>query len=116
MLMVQEDGLYHQRRDAASPNVSYEVMFITAMVDVLEARIVAIVDLPGAFIQVDTNTLVLVRFVGKMVELLLEIDFLYEPNVARKKGERVLCFKLYKALYGNIREARLFYEKVTQRL
>jgi hypothetical protein len=64
---------YATKDDAASPTVSNEAAFITAMIDALEDREVAVADLPGAFMQEDMDTLVHVRFVEKMVELLLKI-------------------------------------------
>ena len=107
----RKQRLYITKEDAASPTVSNEAVFITAMIDALEDREVAVADLPGAFMQADMDTLVHVRFVGKMVELLLEIDRpLYEPYVTCERGEKVLYVRLLKALYGTIRAARLFYE------
>jgi hypothetical protein len=100
------------RADAASPTVATESVFLTAVIDALENRDVAIVDIPGAFMQVDLDDETIhVRLTGKMVELLLEIDReMYEPYLVREKGELVLYVQLLKALYGTIRAARLFWE------
>jgi hypothetical protein len=88
--------------------VSNEAVFITAMIDALEDREIAVADLPGAFMQADIDTLVHVCFVGKMVELILEIDRpLYEPYVTCERGEKVFYVRLLEALYGTIRAARL---------
>jgi hypothetical protein len=113
----RKQRLYITKEDAASPTVSNESVFITAVIDAMEDREVAVADLPGAFMQADMDTLVHVRFVGKMVELLLEIDrSLYEPYITCEKGEKVLYVRLLKALYGTIRAARLFYDKLTCKL
>ena len=56
-------------------------------------------------------------FTGKMVELLLQIDqHMYEPCVVEERGEKVLYVELLKALYGTLRAARLFWEKLSKKL
>lgn len=100
---------YVAREDAASPTVSTEAVFLTAIVDAQEGRDVAIVDVPGAFMQADMDELVHVRFTGKMVDLLLEIDEeMYRPCVTSERGSKVMYVKLLKALYGTVQAARLF--------
>jgi hypothetical protein len=67
--------------------------------------------------QADMDELVHVRFTGKMVELLLEIDEqMYSPCVTLERGEKVMYVELLKALYGTLRAARLFWEKLTRKL
>jgi len=108
---------YISREDAASPTVMTELVFITAVIDALERRDVGTADLPGAFMQADMDELVHVRLVGKMVEMLLEIDReLYGPYVVYEKGEPVIYVELLKALYGTVRAAWLFYETLTTKL
>jgi Reverse transcriptase (RNA-dependent DNA polymerase) len=108
---------YIAKEDAASPTVATEAVFLTAVVDALEGREVAVVDVPGAFMQADMDEVVHVRFTGKMVELLLEIDEnMYKPYVTLEKGEKVMYVELLKALYGTIRAARLFWEKLSKKL
>jgi hypothetical protein len=106
------------RADAASPTVATESVFLTAVIDALENRDMAIVDIPGAFMQVDLDDETIhVRLTGKMVELLLEIDReMYEPYLVHEKGELVLYVQLLKALYGTIRAARLFWERLSAQL
>jgi hypothetical protein len=67
--------------------------------------------------QADMDELVHVRFTGKMVNLLLEIDReMYEPYLTEESGERVMYVELLKALYGTLRAARLFWEKLSSKL
>jgi hypothetical protein len=59
------------------------------VIDALEGREVAVVDVPGAFMHANMDEEVYVRFTGKMVDLLLEIDRdMYEPDVTYENGER----------------------------
>jgi hypothetical protein len=77
---------YTDRADAASPTVATEVVFLTAVINALENHNIAVIDIPGAFMQVDLDDKTIhVRLTGKMVELLLEINHeLYEPYLMRE--------------------------------
>lgn len=108
---------YTAKEDAASPTVATEAVFLTAVIDAMEGREVAVFDVPGAFMQADMDELVHMRFTGKMVELLLEIDRgMYEPCIVVERGEKVMYVELLKALYGTLRAARLFWEKLSAKL
>jgi hypothetical protein len=97
---------YITREDASSPTVATEAVFLTAVIDALEGREVAVIDVPGAFMQVDMDEIVHVHLTGKMVDLLLEIDpDMYWQHITVEKGVRVLYVELLKALYGTIRAA-----------
>jgi hypothetical protein len=51
---------YIAKEDASSPTVATESVFITAVIDAEEGRDVAVVDIPGAFMQanMDEETIV----------------------------------------------------------
>ena len=108
---------YITKEESTAPTVSTEAVFLTAVVDALEGREVAILDVPGAFMQADIDELVHVRFTGKMVDMLLEIDSeMYGEYVVMEKGEQVMYMELLKALYGTLRAARLFWQKLSKQL
>jgi hypothetical protein len=109
---------YTDRADAASPTVATEAVFLTAVIDALENRDITVVDIPAAFMQVDLDDETIhVRLTGKMVELLLEIDReLYEPYLVRERGEIIMYVELLMALYGTMRAARLFWERLSRQL
>ena len=108
---------YTAKEDAASPTVANEAMFLTAVIEAMEGREVAVFDVPGTFMQADMDELVHVRFNGKMVELLLEIDKdMYGPCVTTEGWQQVMYVELLKALYGTFRAARLFWEKLSGKL
>ena len=53
--------------------------------------------------QANMDKLVHVRFTGKMVNLLLEVDpDMYKPYVIHEGKERVMYVELLKALYGTV--------------
>jgi hypothetical protein len=97
--------------DAASPTVATEAVFLMAVMDALESREVTIVDIPGAFMQVDLDDETIhVRLASKMEDL-LEIDQeLYEPCIVHERGELTMYVELLKVLYGTMCAAQLFWE------
>ena len=108
---------YITKEDSTAPTVSTEAVFLTAVIDAMEGRSVAILDVPGAFMQAEIDELVHVRFTGAMVTLLLEIDHeMYKDYVVVEKGEQVMYMELLKALYGTLRAARLFWQKLSKQL
>jgi hypothetical protein len=66
------------------------------------------VDVLGAFMQVDVDDLVHVRFTGVTVDRLLDIDYAIK--------EKVINVELLKALYGTLQAARLFWVKLSVKL
>ena len=108
---------YITKEDSTAPTVSTEAVFLTAVIDAMEGRSVAVLDVPGAFMQAKIDELVHVRFTGAMVTLLLEIDHeMYKDYVVVEKGEQVMYMELLKALYGPLRAARLFWQKLSKQL
>ena len=108
---------YITKEESTSPTISTEAVFLMAIVDAWENRKVVVLDVLGAFMQVDMDELVHVWFQGEMVDKLLEIDHdLYTSYVTVEKGEKVMYVELLKALYRTLRAARLFWEKLQAKL
>ena len=108
---------YIPQEDARAPTISTEAVFITAVIDAMENRTVAVVDIPGAFMQADMDPGVYMRIDGAMAELLMEIDYdMYHPHMVKEKGKLVIYVELLKALYGTLRAAHLFWETLSRKL
>ena len=108
---------YIAKEDSTAPTVSTEVVFLATVIDALENRDVAALDVLGAFMQADIDELVHVRFTGEMVKMLLQIDKqMYSEYVVMEKGEQVMYIELLKALYGTLCAAHLFWEKLSKQL
>ena len=105
-------------KDASSPTAARESVFLTAVVDAKEGQDVGVSDLPGAFMQTDMDDkIVHVVFQGAMAELLVELaPEVYGQYLTTKKGQPTIYVQLLKALYGTLRAARLFYEKLSGHL
>jgi hypothetical protein len=54
----RKQRLYTAKEDATSPTVATEAVFLTAVIDAREGREVALLDVPGAFMQADMDELV----------------------------------------------------------
>ena len=108
---------YIAKEESTAPTVSTEAVFLTAVIDALEGQEVAVLDVPGAFMQADIDELVHMRFMGEMVNMLLQIDSeMYKDYVVMEKGEQVMYMELLKALYGTLRAAHLFWQKLSKQL
>lgn len=103
---------------ASSPTISTEALFLIATIAAKEGRKVVTVDVPGAYLQTELkDEKVVVKFEGKMAELLEMIDpKLYRKHLVVEKGVKVLYAELAKVLYGILRGALLFWEKVSAQL
>ena len=90
---------------------------ITCAIDAKENRDVAIVDIPGAFMQADMDEIVHMRLEGTMAQLLIKLDpSLYKQYTVIENGKTVLYLLMLKALYGTLRAALLFWQKLTNKL
>ena len=86
---------------------------LTATIDTLEGRDVAVVDIAGAYLSVDMDDEVYVVFRGTLSEMMVAANpELYRPFVSYDTGNAVLYVRLQKSLYGCIKSALLFYKKL----
>ena len=109
--------VYMDKEDAASPTVSTEAIVLTAVIDAMEGRDVATVDLPNAFIQTkvgkDKNgDKIVMKVRGPLVDMLVSLDPLqYQDKVVIEGGQKVLYLVVTRAIYGMLQSALLFYKK-----
>jgi hypothetical protein len=86
---------------------------ISCTIDAKQNRDVAMVDIPGAFMQVDMDEVVHMRLEGAMVDLLVRLSpNTYEQYVTREGNKNVLYVQLKKALYGTLHAALLFWRNL----
>jgi hypothetical protein len=105
------------KEDASAPTVSIEAVMLSAVIDAMEGRDVATVDIPGAFMQADIDEVVHVKFEGEIAEMLVKLDpKLYRKYVRDENGKSVLYVELLKALYGTLKAALLFWKLLTKKL
>ena len=88
---------------------STEAVIITYMRDVKEGRCVRVTDVPGVFLQCDSEGGVFLQIEGNMVQALLKIEpGLYRKYIVMNNGKRVLYMRLRKALYGLLNSGLIF--------
>ena len=86
---------------------------ITATIDALEGRDVAVVDIPGSYMSADMDNEVQVVFRRTLAEMMMMDDpALYRTFVSYETGKQVLYVQLQKALYCCLKVTLLFYEKL----
>jgi hypothetical protein len=100
---------YTAKEDTSSPMVEIESVMLSCVIDAMERRDIATVDILGAFMQADMDETVHVKLEGKMAELLVMIDpKLYCKHIRIERGKHILYVELRKALYSTLRAALLF--------
>lgn len=106
---------YITKEEASSPTISTEAVLIIVTIAAKENRDVASMDIPGAFMHIKMDgERVLVRFEGRMAELLAMIDpGLYRKHIIIERGKSVLYAELQKVLYGMLQASLKFWRQVT---
>ena len=69
----KQQGKY-EKEDVTSPTVALESVLLTSIIDAHENRDVAVVDIPGAFLQADQDKDVWVLFDGTLAELMVKMS------------------------------------------
>ena len=73
----------------------------------------AVADIPGAYLIADMDDEVHVVFRGTLAEMMVMVNpALYRPFVSYEKVKPVLYVRPQKSLYGCLKSALLFYEKL----
>ena len=96
-------------------------MILTSVVDAIEYRHVAVIDIPNAFIQTvvkDKKRRVIIRIRGMLVDMLVKIaPDVYQSYVTTdRKGNKQILVKCLNALYRTMVASLLYYKKFTKSL
>ena len=98
---------------ATSPTVSKEAVMLTATIDALEGQDVVVLNIPWSYLSANMDYEVHVVFRGTLSDMVVMADpALYRPFVSYETGKPVLYVLLQKSLYGCLKSAQLFYEKL----
>ena len=76
----------------------------------MEERDTAITDVKGAYLNAKMKGEVLMKIVGKEVDLFCEIDPTPRQFITHVKGVKTIYVQLDRALYGCVQSALLWYE------
>jgi hypothetical protein len=93
------------------------LVFVTSTIDAKENREVVTINIPGAFLHATNDDYVIMQMNGTLAKLMAKMDpMLYRKYLVDKKGKKVLYLRLQKALYGMMKNALLFYQKLVSEL
>ena len=82
---------------------------VIAAIAAKEKRDVATADVAGAYLNAEMDEFVLVKFTGRALEIICEVNPSFKAGIRKEKGRDVLYLKLAKALYGCLKSALLWY-------
>jgi len=75
----------------SAPTVSIEVLILACLIDAMEERDIAIVEIPGAFIQADMNDTVHLKMECMLAELLVKVyPKLCQKFLSVKNGRSIM--------------------------
>ena len=105
---------YYTKEETASPTVTNKGLKLSLAMDALEERIVAISDVPGAYLHAKMDDLVHLKVSGEMINVMTSLNEKYQNYVTEENGRKVLYVKLLKALYGCVQSALFCYKMIIQ--
>ena len=109
----RKQRLYKTKEETSSPTMNVEALFITCIIDALEGCEVMTCDIPGAFMQSETDELVHMKLEGEIALLLVRLDPSYKQFLSYHRGKPVIYTELNKALYGTLQAALLFWRNLS---
>ena len=105
----RKQRLTMNKDEVSAPTVATEALMLTCVINAMEHRDVATVDVPCAFMQADMEgEEVNMKLEGKMVDLLAKLDpKLYRKYIIDEGGKQVLYVKL-KKLYMELSKLQCY--------
>jgi hypothetical protein len=89
---------------------------LTCVIDAIEGRDVATVDIPGAFMQSEMEGNIHMKLQGVMAEVIMKLDTKKYEKFVQENGQDTIYVKLTKALYGTLQAALLFWQNLSSKL
>ena len=99
----------YTKDETSSPTTTPESVLLTALIDAVEDRHVAVADVTGAYLNADMDDFVLIRLLGDDVDMMCNANPTYAEFVTYDKGRKTLFLQLKKALYRCVKSALLWY-------
>ena len=95
--------------------MALESVLISAVVEVAEGRDVAVTDIPGTYLSAEMDDVLHMVLEGRLAKLMvIAVPEVYRNYITYdKKKASMLCLRLVKALYGCLKSALLFYQKLS---
>ena len=110
--------IWMDKKDASSPTVGTNSLFITAAIDAKEKRHVKTADVPNAFLHAKMKETdkdgarIIMKIRGPLVDILVQMNPLkYSKFVIQEGKHKVLYVQILRALYGMLQSALLYYKR-----
>ena len=103
--------LYKSKVETISPTASTASVFIAGLIGAKENREVAVVDIPGAFLQTETSDNTIIKIQGAIVKIMIKINPSWKQFIVLEgtKQAPTIYSQAVKALYSTVDAAKLFY-------
>ena len=117
----RKQRLFTNKDDVSFPTVVTKALLLTCVVNAMEGRDVAVVDIPRAFMQSKMEGIkgetTYMKLEGRTVNILNSLNpKLYEKHIEYEGGKKIIYVKLQKALYGTLQASLLFWKNLTKTL
>eukprot|EP00957_Ditylum_brightwellii_P182665 13913589-Ditylum_brightwellii.AAC.1 len=108
----------YSKEEAAPHTVSLEAVLLTSVIDVKEGRDIATTDIPVTYLNADMDDKVIMMIEGRLAKLMAQtVPELYRKYLGVGKNNKPMLYvKLQNALYGCLKSALLFYNKLVRDL
>ena len=102
------------KEETALPTMNNDSLFTLTAIDAYKNRHIVTMDIWGAFLHANTKDFVVMHMTGTLAKLMVKTSpSLYRKFViVDKSGCTILNVQLQKALYGMLKSALLFYQKL----
>ena len=106
---------YKLKEETSSPTAYVESIFIKSVVKVYEHQDIAVVDIPGAFLQKKASDSTIIKLQGAIVEALLKINPMWSQYIVHEGKNRTptIYSKAIKALYETVDASKLFFDDLS---
>ena len=94
-----------ESKDATSPTFLTETVMLTATINALEGRYVAVVDIPGAYMSAEMDDEVHVVFRGTLAKIMVMANPALYRHFCHMRQERQSCMSGYREHYMAVSKA-----------
>eukprot|EP00957_Ditylum_brightwellii_P074990 5699034-Ditylum_brightwellii.AAC.1 len=104
----------HSKEETTPPTISLEAVLLTSVIDTKEGRDVATTYITVAYLNANMDDEVIMMMEGRLVELMAQtVPELYTKYLGVGKNSKPMLYLiLQKALYGCLKSALIFYNKL----
>ena len=94
------------------PTIAIEALFASILTDVHEGRAVQTFEVTGVYLRtpLPNDKVVHMKFEGKFLDIMCEVNPEYGIFVIYEKGKKVLYVMILKAIYGMLESSLLWYD------